>query len=160
MHASTQVFIQAHAWLSGWRCTWTYLLFKLLWTHFSGWYLLIKLFVNIFQSHTNSLEDHGRQLAKNISDVASKLGGAKATGMLKNMMSSATSATFSGGGSNISSSSSLSQQHLTSPRRKSSGLVQDGTPISSEILDTSAVEAALMDAALDDDDSEKRSSTH
>lgn len=105
------------------------------------------------------MEDHGRQLAKNISDVASKLGGAKATGMLKNMMSSATSATFSGVGSNMSSSSSPSQQHLASPRRKSTGLVQDGTPISS--LDTSAVEALLCDAAIEnDDDSEKRSSTH
>ena len=120
--------------------------------------LVLKVICNFFQSHTSSLEDHGRQLAKNISDVASKLGGAKATGMLKNMMSSATSATFSGVGSNMSSSSSSSQQHLASPRRKSSGLVQDGTPISS--LDTSAVEALLVDAALDDDDSEKRSSTH
>ena len=63
-----------------------------------GLVLLLKsclLYAKSFQSHTNSLEDHGRQLAKNISDVASKLGGAKASGMLKNMMSSATSATFS-----------------------------------------------------------------
>lgn len=96
------------------------------------------------------MEDHGRQLSKTIQDVASKIGGAKATGMFKTMMSS-TSATFSG--SNI-------VQNL-SPRRSSN--IQEGTPINSD-LDTEAVEAALMDAALDGEDDEvfgkSQSSTH
>ena len=98
----------------------------------------------LFQNHTSSLEDHGRQLSKTIQDVASKLSGAKASGMLKSMMTS--TASFSGSNMVNSLANNLS------PRRSS---IQDGTiepdgPISGEGAET-GVEAALLEASYDDE---------
>lgn len=88
------------------------------------------------------MEDHGRQLSKTISDVASKLSGAKAGGMFKSMMSS-TSASFSG--SNIASAFA----NNLSPRRSS---IQDGTVIDGGAPADAAIEAALLEASYEDDE--------
>jgi len=103
--------------------------------------------LTITQNHTTSLEDHGKMLSKTIQDVASKLGGAKAGGMFRSMMSS-TSASFSSAIANNLSPTKSSVQD--------GAFIDDDNPVGNEgakeHVDDVGVEAALLEAAYDEED--------
>ena len=103
--------------------------------------------LTITQNHTTSLEDHGKMLTKTIQDVASKLGGAKAGGMFRSMMSS-TSASFS--------SAIANNLSPTKPSVQDGAFIDDDNSVGSEgakeHVDDIGVEAALLEAAYDEED--------
>ena len=86
-------------------------------------------------------------LSKTIQDVASKLGGAKAGGMFRSMMSS-TSASFSSAIANNLSPTKSSVQD--------GAFIDDDNPVGNEgakeHVDDVGVEAALLEAAYDEED--------
>lgn len=102
--------------------------------------------LTITQNHTTSLEDHGKMLSKTIQDVASKLGGAKAGGMFRSMMSSTSTKSLSSALSNSLPSGKSSVQE---------GAFIDDDPKADDVDDV-GVEAALLEAAYDEEDIEAK----